>query len=238
MGRQCGTSIRKSWVFRSSVWLCLMTKASTSALERSSHCAPSATIKSGACSAISESSSSTASAIRKQSGVATSIMPEAARRASCCGLGNWSALPSTGSTRLLQPCERQPRLRLYPGRAQNPHPRRLGAPARRRNQGGLADARLPRTNSAAPRSGTRSSSSSSIANSHSWPRIWSPAAPPCVTMGGADITTKIIGASPTATPIRSHSTQVTDARSQDRTSSLRQQASASPRSATTRWPSS
>ena len=37
MGRQCGTSIRKSWVYRSSVWLCLMTKASTSALERSSH---------------------------------------------------------------------------------------------------------------------------------------------------------------------------------------------------------
>jgi len=102
MGRQCGTSIRKSWVFRRSVWLCLVTEVSTSALERSSHCAPSATIKCGARSAISESSSSTASTIRKRSSAATSVMPEAARRASCCGPSNWTALPSTGGTRLVQ----------------------------------------------------------------------------------------------------------------------------------------
>jgi hypothetical protein len=45
--------------------------------------------------------------------------------------------------------------------------------------------------------------------------------------------TKIIGASPTDTPILSHSTRVTDAGSRDRTSSLRHQASSSARPTTT-----
>jgi hypothetical protein len=40
--------------------------------------------------------------------------------------------------------------------------------------------------------------------SRSRSKIWFPAAPPCVEMGGADITTKILGASATATPIWCH----------------------------------
>ena len=71
-----------------------------------------------------------------------STMPKAARSAVRCGAGRLLCMTQDRHHELVQPRERQPRLGLHAARAQHPHPRRLRAPAGRREQGGFADARL------------------------------------------------------------------------------------------------
>ena len=148
------------------------TNASTSALDGSSHWPSSMSSRCGTSLAASATRSSTASAIRKRSGAASSLIPNAARSAARCGAGRSSAPPQDRAQELVQPGERQVRLGLHAGRLQDSHPARARTRGSLGQQRRLADPRLAgddqRAAAARPRPST---SSESAASSRSRPKI-------------------------------------------------------------------
>ena len=98
------------------------TNASTSIVERSSQCASSTTITTGAAVATSLSTLSVARAIRKRSGRVAVGHPEGGEHRVALRRGERVEVVEHGPQQLVQAGEREPGLGLHAGRAQDPHP--------------------------------------------------------------------------------------------------------------------